>query len=114
MGRIQDCPWQALITGPSLVGDELQSLGQNMCTWEDGLALSREACSLWGKSDYGLQRAWLPLFVHMADSSATAFRLWDHRHPGDDRRAVRHPGSDCYGGCRDAGREHRARGAALS
>ena len=88
MGRIQDCPWQALITGPSLVGDELQSLGQNMCTWEDGLALSREACSLWGKSDYGLQRAWLPLFVHMADSSATAFRLWDEWLPRSTKRVL--------------------------
>lgn len=66
----------------------MQSLGQNTCTWEDGLTLSREACSLWGKSDYGLQRAWLPLFVHMADSSAVAFRLWDEWLPRSTKRVL--------------------------
>lgn len=63
-------------------------MGQNTCTWEDGLTLSREACSLWGKSDYGLQRAWLPLFVHMADSSAVAFRLWDEWLPRSTKRVL--------------------------
>lgn len=63
-------------------------MNQNARTWEDGFVLSREACSLWGKSDYGFQRAWLPLFVHMADSSAVAFRLWDEWFPRSTKRLL--------------------------
>ena len=41
------------------------------------IKLSPAARSLWGKSDHGLNRAWMPLFVHMIDSSQVAGRLWD-------------------------------------
>ncbi|WP_322354155.1 CRISPR-associated helicase Cas3' [Paratractidigestivibacter sp.] len=41
------------------------------------LQLSKAARSLWGKSDYDERRAWLPLFVHMIDSSYVAQRLWE-------------------------------------
>ena len=41
------------------------------------IRLSPAARPLWGKSDHGMNHAWLPLFVHMIDSSQVAGRLWD-------------------------------------
>ena len=47
----------------------------------DRFCLSRASRSLWGKSDFGEQRAWLPLFVHMVDSSLVSRHLWDEWLP---------------------------------
>lgn len=41
--------------------------------WDD---LSRQARSLWAKSDYGFGEEWLPLVVHMRDSYDVITRLW--------------------------------------
>ncbi len=38
--------------------------------------LSRQACSLWAKSDYGVGEEWLPLVIHMQDSFSVIDRLW--------------------------------------
>lgn len=54
-------------------------------------SLSRSARSLWGKSDYGVQRQWLPLFVHMSDSAFVAQHLWDEWLPASTKRAVSVP-----------------------
>ena len=68
----------------------------------DGLAsgilrLSPEVRSLWGKSDYGEQRSWLPLFVHMVDSAGVAGHLWDEWLPGSTRKML----ARCLGRDRD-------------
>lgn len=51
-------------------------------------ALSGQARSLWGKSDYGVGESWLPLYVHMADSAGVAMRLWDSWVPRSTRDIV--------------------------
>lgn len=43
----------------------------------DTYRLSRQAASLWGKSDYGEGERWLPLFLHMYDSARVARGLWE-------------------------------------
>ena len=40
------------------------------------LILSRQARSLWAKSDGGEGEAWLPLYVHMADAEFIGEKLW--------------------------------------
>lgn len=40
------------------------------------IELSRQARSLWAKSDAGFGEEWLPLFVHMCDCSGVIDRLW--------------------------------------
>lgn len=41
------------------------------------LSLSRQARSLWGKSDGVECSRWLPLYMHMLDSAGIAEHLWD-------------------------------------
>lgn len=67
----------------------------------DSRVLSRQACSLWGKSDYGEGERWLPLFVHMLDSAGIAGRLWDWWVPAGTRRIV----EKALGGSEDLARE---------
>lgn len=52
------------------------------------IKLSPAARSLWGKSDHGLNRAWMPLFVHMIDSSQVAGRLWDEWAAKSVRKSI--------------------------
>lgn len=49
-------------------------------------ALSRQARSLWAKSDGGEGDLWLPLYVHLSDAARTMGRLWDEWVP----RSVQH------------------------
>ena len=50
--------------------------------------LSKQASSLWGKSDYGEGEQWLPLFVHMLDAAGIAGRLWNRWVPEGTRGIV--------------------------
>ena len=45
------------------------------------LVLSRQARSLWGKSDGGEGACWLPLYMHMLDAAGIAGHLWDEWLP---------------------------------
>ena len=49
------------------------------------LALSRQARSLWGKSDGAEGSRWLPLYMHMLDSAGIAEHLWDEWLPEGTR-----------------------------
>lgn len=49
------------------------------------IALSRQARSLWGKSDGGEGACWLPLYMHMLDSAGIAGYLWDKWLPEGTR-----------------------------
>ena len=49
------------------------------------IALSRQARSLWGKSDGGEGACWLPLYMHMLDSAGIAGCLWDKWLPEGTR-----------------------------
>ena len=49
------------------------------------LALSRQARSLWGKSDGAEGSRWLPLYMHMLDSVGIAEHLWDEWLPEGTR-----------------------------
>ena len=40
--------------------------------------LSKQARSLWGKSDGDEEACWLPLYMHMLDSEGIAGRLWEN------------------------------------
>ncbi|AKV55873.1 CRISPR-associated helicase Cas3 [Bifidobacterium actinocoloniiforme DSM 22766] len=51
-------------------------------------ALSAQAASIWGKSDYGEDRSWLPLVMHMADSRAVAGELWNQWVPQGTRGII--------------------------
>ncbi|MCH9276908.1 CRISPR-associated endonuclease Cas3'' [Bifidobacterium amazonense] len=61
----------------------------------DEVALSRQARSLWGKTDRLDGERWLPLYVHMADSIGMAERIWDHWIPDGTKDVL----------IRDAGRD---------
>lgn len=50
--------------------------------------LSKQARSLWAKSDYEEGAAWLPLFVHMADTCFIAEKLWDEWLPPSTRNSI--------------------------
>lgn len=54
---------------------------------EQDLGLSKQAQSLWGKSDRADNESWLPLYAHMADSAAMAGRIWDTWVP-DGTKAI--------------------------
>jgi CRISPR-associated endonuclease/helicase Cas3 len=64
-------------------------------------SLSKQASSLWGKSDYGEGERWLPLFVHMLDAAGIAGCLWDQWVPEGTRGIV----AEALGG--DAGLARR-------
>lgn len=49
------------------------------------ITLSRQARSLWGKSDGGEGACWLPLYMHMLDSAGIAGYLWDEWLPEGTR-----------------------------
>lgn len=53
--------------------------------------LTKQAASLWGKSDYGEGESWLPLFVHMYDSSQVARMLWDGWVPISTKEIIARP-----------------------
>lgn len=55
---------------------------------EDELCLSRQARSIWAKSDRESEENWLPLYVHLCDSAAVAQRLWDNWLPRSTRRII--------------------------
>ena len=50
--------------------------------------LTEQAQSLWAKSDYGIGQKWLPLYVHVHDSYATAKRLWNNWLPEGTKTTV--------------------------
>lgn len=50
--------------------------------------LSRQALSLWGKSDREDGTSWLPLYVHMYDSACVAKQLWDGWLPRGTRDSI--------------------------
>lgn len=52
------------------------------------LILSRQARSLWAKSDGGEGEAWLPLYVHMADAELIGKKLWQSWLPDATRRIL--------------------------
>ncbi len=52
------------------------------------LVLSRQARSLWGKSDGGEDACWLPLYMHMFDSAGIAGHLWDEWLPEGTRKSL--------------------------
>lgn len=52
------------------------------------LTLSRAAQALWGKTDFGADRYWLPLYVHLYDSFRVAGRLWEAWVPESTKRAI--------------------------
>lgn len=52
--------------------------------------LSRQARSLWAKSDYGIGEEWLPLFVHMYDSACVIGRLWTDWIPSGVKEMLAH------------------------
>ena len=52
------------------------------------LILSRQARSLWAKSDGGEGEAWLPLYVHMADAELIGEKLWQSWLPDATRRIL--------------------------
>ncbi len=60
-----------------------------MTAAQEGPQLSKAAQSLWGKSDYGEEREWLPLFMHMYDSKCVAERLWDTWVPDSTQSTIR-------------------------
>ncbi|MEK0307635.1 CRISPR-associated endonuclease Cas3'' [Bifidobacterium favimelis] len=45
------------------------------------LGLSKQAMSIWGKTNRIDETEWLPLYVHMSDSASVAARLWDEWAP---------------------------------
>lgn len=51
-------------------------------------ALTREAGSLWAKAEKGDSGFWLPLFMHMSDSAATARRLWRRWLPNGTKEII--------------------------
>ena len=53
------------------------------------VGLSRQARSIWGKTDRQDGDRWLPLYTHMADSIAMAERIWDHWTPDGTKAIVR-------------------------
>lgn len=61
---------------------------------DDDSELSRQARAVWGKTDRADGTYWLPLYVHMADSLATAERIWDHWVPEGTKDVIRR---DCGG-----------------
>ena len=69
-------------TGSSPWGSSLHKLFP--CASGD-IALSRQARSLWGKSDGGEGACWLPLYMHMLDSAGIAGCLWDKWLPEGTR-----------------------------
>lgn len=58
---------------------------------EEVKGLSRQARSIWGKSDYGIDERWLPLYVHMADSASVISHLWDEWLSECLRKAISRP-----------------------
>lgn len=50
--------------------------------------LSDQARALWGKSDRGEGRLWLPLHVHLADTAYVMARLWEQWLPESTRRTI--------------------------
>lgn len=50
--------------------------------------LSKQARSLWGKSDGDEGACWLPLYMHMLDSEGIAGRLWDEWLPEGTRATL--------------------------
>lgn len=74
---------------PILVG--VCSKGDDMTPPASGYQLTRQTASLWGKSDYGEGVSWLPLFVHMYDSSQVARMLWDRWVPRSTREVIARP-----------------------
>lgn len=59
-----------------------------ICPEKQFLELSCRARFLWAKSDYGLNRAWLPLFIHMVDSACVASLLWNKWVPRSTRDVI--------------------------
>lgn len=55
---------------------------------QEDVILSAQALSVWGKSDWGKNESWLPLFVHMYDSLSVADFLWEHWIPQGTRDIV--------------------------
>ncbi|RSX58168.1 CRISPR-associated endonuclease Cas3'' [Bifidobacterium samirii] len=53
------------------------------------VGLSRQARSIWGKTNRQDDDWWLPLYAHMADSIAMAERIWDHWTPDGTKAIVR-------------------------
>ena len=60
------------------------------------IGLSRQAMSIWGKTDRQDGESWLPLYAHMADSIAMAERIWDHWVPDGTAAIIRR---SVEGGC---------------
>jgi CRISPR-associated endonuclease/helicase Cas3 len=58
---------------------------------EEVKGLSKQARSIWGKSDYGIGERWLPLYVHMADSASVISHLWDEWLSESLRKAIARP-----------------------
>ena len=56
---------------------------------QDDVGLSRQARSIWGKTDRQDGERWLPLYTHMADSIAMAERIWDQWTPDGTKAIVR-------------------------
>ncbi|MBT1180081.1 CRISPR-associated endonuclease Cas3'' [Bifidobacterium vespertilionis] len=52
------------------------------------ISLSKQARSLWGKTNRLDGDWWLPLYVHMADSIAMAEHIWDHWVPDGTKRVI--------------------------
>lgn len=47
--------------------------------------LSRQARSLWAKTDPEDSSVWLPLYIHLSDAARTTARLWDEWVPRNVR-----------------------------
>lgn len=50
--------------------------------------LSKQACSIWAKSDYDEGERWLPLVIHSIDASCVMGRLWELWLPRDARSII--------------------------
>lgn len=54
----------------------------------ESVSLSPKALSIWGKSDRGEDKYWLPLYVHMYDSMSVADLLWENWVPQGTRNII--------------------------
>lgn len=50
--------------------------------------LSKQAKSLWAKSDYGEDVSWLPLYIHMSDTCCIAEKLWEEWLPRSTKGVI--------------------------
>lgn len=51
-------------------------------------SLSKQACSIWAKSDYGDGERWLPLVIHSIDAFCVMGKLWELWLPRDTRSII--------------------------